>query len=676
MCFRRKASGASAAAAVAAWAHTQTHPAAHTHPSILTPRPTVVTPLHSAYPRTPSPLLAPLLRPPSLAFSHAAAMFDHGFVVSLFLLSFTLLRASLSALVVLYPSFKTYKAIESKQIRRSHEMLVYCTKPAYMPPEHASEPQTRSTPSAAIHTDSASRHTGSLLPSARAHTSALVWLVLAVLLYVGCITAFLHSANEFLSSLVGSDGILSSLFGLVFKLTPLLLGPERLYNLVVRPVYAASEESVDAVVDPLRSEATKIKSMASSAMPEVSSGGVPVAQEKASEIASVLQADIVNTATEIAHVVQSKSQELVGVSLENLNPSSMVHLLDTIIARFESLRDSSANTASSQWKTHGPWITRQSSKATLKAKQLYQTHAPVVQSKIVDTYSRTVKPKIDPQVAKVRSLYTEKLSPFVNGQIERVHGVWVERGGPVRTMYHERLAPFYLDTLRPFVVHSLWPAVVETALDLFHRLRDMVYPPSEAGRAARAHSRKLRRDAVAESKTSWKHRSASHKKHNKRAETTVDDSNACATTTTSTAAPGGPIDESSSSTSVPASTLTNRKHKATSGSAAAEVQVQPKAAPSAPADEGEGAPVPAPIAVMLEEQDKAPLPSATKDQSAAGVEDDKQLPKKHTHHAHHHARKHSTGGGALGDKLEPEDRAELQRQQDWINEQNIAKPIQ
>lgn len=360
-----------------------------------------------------------------------------GLIFSLIGLSYTLAKGAISALTVIYPSYKSYKALESRSLEASQAMLLY-------------------------------------------------W----------CIIAFVGAVKEFTDQLLGTyaNFFIWKFAILGLKAAPLILGPDRLYNSIVKPLFAANEESVDAVVD----EARKVKSIASSAAPKIKSGDTQAAKGAAAEIAGVVQkdaADLVHTiqaqALELTDQLQAKSAEL-GVVWDKKGVAGM---LDRTIDWVEQAREFGMSFASDRWQEHGPMI--KSHAATLQGKA--GQYAPVAKERALGVWQSSVQPKLAP----VMSQYDSKLKPFVLSKADQVNTLWIEKGGPVRSFYLQRAQPFLNTQLKPFVtravipwlVDSFLPAVYETLIALKDRITDLAATPSDEVKAHRAHHKRRRADA-------------------------------------------------------------------------------------------------------------------------------------------------------------------------------------
>jgi hypothetical protein len=329
---------------------------------------------------------------------------------------------------VLYPGFKSYKALESRNLHDAQAMLLY-------------------------------------------------W----------CVTAFINSGKEMVDQVMGtySNFVLWKLTVLALKAAPLIIGPDRLYNLIVQPLYASNEEAVDAVVV----EAHKIRSIAEDAVPSAKSGDLAAVKEKGAEIAQIIREDthdivaasvtsIRDSALELSGSLQARSAEL-GIAI---NKRGVIGVLDTVVARFEALRDVLAQVLGDQWAQHGPFIKVKTRIAANKAVQLYDTHVPVLKQKASEVYNTKVLPRVQPHLTKVSEKYNQSVRPFVLAKVERVQGLWTQHGGPVRSAYTNQALPLYNEKIRPFVLHFLIPAVLEMFIELKNRIADLSSPPTEAVR--------------------------------------------------------------------------------------------------------------------------------------------------------------------------------------------------
>lgn len=377
---------------------------------------------------------------------------SHGWIVWSILLGFTLLRGMLQALAVIYPSYKTFKAIESRSLRAAQGMLVY-------------------------------------------------W----------CIQGAVNALKEFLDPVLGtfSSFFVWKLFILGLKLAPLAAGPDRLYDLLVKPVFEATEPGVDAVVE----EAHKLKSIAKDAVPAVKSGDAEQIKAKGAEILGTVKEDAVALASNVKESLVEKQQE---VKLA-FDKEGIMGVLDMIVAKFEVVRDVVVNVLGGQWEQHGPMIKKQSAQLTDKSIKLYQTHGPVIKQKAVDTYTTQIAPRIQPAVQ------------FASTQTAKVNQLWIEKGGPVRSFTNEKVLPFYRTQFMPFVNnkalplwqnkidpflrHALLPAVYETIVSIKDRLVDLIISPTDDVKTQRAHSKKLRKEkSEARASASWKRRGDKLKK--------------------------------------------------------------------------------------------------------------------------------------------------------------------
>lgn len=437
-------------------------------------------------------------------------MTSGGFLYGSFLLALTLTKAAFQALAVVYPSYKTYKALESRSLQAAQSMLLY-------------------------------------------------W----------CITAFIASAKEVVDQIFGtySNFFLWKLTVLGLKVAPLIVGPERMYNLIVKPLYDANEQTVDAVV----SEAHKVKSIATEAAPAVKAGDVEGIKEAATEVLGVMSeagtgliGNVKSELVELRDVMQHKS-EAMGVAW---NKEGLLGVLEKIVGHFEVVREAVVEQSDVAWQQHGPLIRQKSSLAYNKSAELYSTHAPVIKQKALDTYTTTIRPKLQPTVDKLTTQYNETLLPFASAKKEQAFGLWEKHGAPVRSfyaskwqpLYHNTLLPMYTDKIRPFVRDCFLPAVWETLLALKDRVMDFINEPSDSIKSQRAEHKKHRAAArEARANASWKKRG---NKINKKFERSwkeleqVPENELVPAPTTAVVQPSAPIE--SAPITAPSATLVNR----------------------------------------------------------------------------------------------------------------------
>jgi len=374
-------------------------------------------------------------------------MFEHGFIWSTLLLAFTLTKAALAATLVIYPSYKSYKALESRSLQAAQGMLLY-------------------------------------------------W----------CMTAFVNSGKEMADQILGtySNVYLWKLTVLVLKATPLIIGPERMYTHIIKPLFDANADQVDAVVD----EAHKIKSMAKDAVPAVKERDMAAVKSKAGAIAAEVKdatGELVESAmaslSETTAALQEKTEAL-GVTL---NKEGAMAVLTQLMTGVETARDAGVDVAAGQWKTHGPFISKQAGIARAKGTELYTTHAPVVQQKAIAVWQEQVLPRVQPAITAVNDKYQQSVKPVIVAQTEKAQSLWQAHGGPVRTFWTTKAQPFYTNQLKPFVLHSFLPAVWETIIALKDRIVDTISPPSAELQSQRA-AHKLRRREANEKRAQWKRR--------------------------------------------------------------------------------------------------------------------------------------------------------------------------
>lgn len=353
--------------------------------------------------------------------------------------TWTLLKAAFQATLVAYPSYKTYKALEHGRrgnLQAAQGMLLY-------------------------------------------------WAV----------TAAVASAKEIVDGILGTYANLYvwQMTVLALKAAPLIIGPERMYAHVVKPLFHSQEENVDAVVE----VAHTVKHIAQDAVPSAKQGDVEAVKDAASEIVDTLKVQ----AAEVTHALQAKVEQ-VGLTWDRKGAWGA---LEQSMTGVERVRDVGIGYAAQHWKTHGPFITEKAKIATNKGSELYATHAPVLRAKINDTYQTQVLPRVQPKMQAIQQQYDTKIRPVAIAQASKLQQLWQQHGGPVRSFYTDRLLPFYQNTLRPFVLHSFLPALYETLIALKDRAMDLFSSPSDEMRSQRASHKRRRREAL-ESRTSWKKR--------------------------------------------------------------------------------------------------------------------------------------------------------------------------
>ncbi len=204
-------------------------------------------------------------------------------------------------------------------------------------------------------------------------------------------------------------------------------------------------------------------------------------KSKAGEIAAEVKdatGELVDSAVgaikETTAALQEKTEAL-GVTW---NKEGAMAVLSQLMSGVESVRDAGVNVAASTWQTHGPLITEKASLARSKVAELYSTHAPVLQQKLLSTYQQQVLSRMQPVFNTMSTKYEQSIRPVALAQKEKASALWQAHGGPVRTFYSERalplyrtrLQPFYSQQLKPWVLHSFLPAVWETILALKDRL--------------------------------------------------------------------------------------------------------------------------------------------------------------------------------------------------------------
>jgi hypothetical protein len=364
-------------------------------------------------------------------------MFDT--ILFLLGLSLTLTKGAFQALAVIYPSYKTWKALESRSLKASQSMLLY-------------------------------------------------W----------CITAFVSAIKEFADQLLGNyaNFIVWKLLVLTLKAAPLLIGPDRMYAALVKPLFESQEQNVDAVVD----EVHKVREIAKEAVPALKEGDVGAAKEKAGEIVDQIKSsDLVHSiqeqAIELSKSIEAKSAEY-GFAWDR---AGLMGVLEQIISQFEGVRDSSVSIASDQWQQHGPFVLKQT--ATLRGKAT--EYAPLVKSKAVDVWSSQLAPRVQPLISAGQQKYTETIKPAVLARTDQIQQLWIKYGGPVRRVYtgqvrpilRNQVQPFLRNTLLPFLRDSFLPQVYETLIVLKEKIVDIIQTPSEETKAGRAHHKRRRADA-------------------------------------------------------------------------------------------------------------------------------------------------------------------------------------
>jgi len=381
-------------------------------------------------------------------------MFEHGLLWATILMAFTLTKAALAATLVIYPSYKTYKALESRSLSAAQGMLLY-------------------------------------------------W----------CMTAFVNAGKEVVDQVLGtySNVFLWKLTVLVLRAAPLIIGPERMYAHIIKPLFDAHEEQVDAVVD----KAHALKTMAQEAVPAAKEGDIDAVKAKAGEIATEIKEDgaeiveqLREQAAEVAAVLEQKV-EAIGLTWDR---RGTMGVLEQAMSAVEQLRDYGVDLASAGWEQHGPMIKSKTAVARSKGVELYNTHAPVVRQKVVDFHNKTVLPKLQPVINKANQTYAQ-MKPVATAQIDKAQALWQQHGGPVRNFYtnralpfyQNRALPFYQEQAKPFFLHSFLPAVYETLLALKDRLVDLLSPPSEEIKTQRADNKRRRREAN-EARQTWKRR--------------------------------------------------------------------------------------------------------------------------------------------------------------------------
>lgn len=444
------------------------------------------------------------------------------------MLGLTLTLAAFQALLVIYPSYKTYKALESRSLQASQEMLLY-------------------------------------------------W----------CITAFVGSLKEGVDTMFGSyaNFFVWKLAVFALKAAPLIIGPERLYAMIVRPLFEAHESEVDAVVD----EGRKVRSMAKeSVVPALKEGDVPGAAAAAGDIVDVIRADAGELLATLTHSVADLSakaaeqSEALGFKLDRRNAKK---LLDSTMSQWESAREVGVAQAAQQWEAHGPLVKAKGAVLRQKGAELYATHAPVVKAKLMQTYQSQVQPRLQPAIDKSSELYNERVVPFVLARKEQAQQLWLQHGGAARSFYTNTWTPLYQDKIRPFVRDCLLPAVVETLIALKDRMIDFIRNPSDEVRSMRA-THKARRHAAREGRknASWKKRGASIKNKWQDAWNEVDQQ---ASGSEQVAEPK--VTEEAEP--APAATLSNRKSGHKRDSSIASAPTAPVSAP-APAEAAPASPTP------------------------------------------------------------------------------------
>jgi hypothetical protein len=321
-----------------------------------------------------------------------------------------------------------------------------------------------------------------------------------------CMTAFVNAAKEIVDQILGtySNIFIWKFTVLTLKAAPLIIGPERMYSYIIKPLFDAHEEQVDAVVD----KAHAIKSLAQEAVPAVKEGDVEGVQAKAGEMAAELKetgTEIIDTLTEkaneVAAVLEEKA-ETIGIAWDR---KGAMGLLEQAMSGVEQLRDWVVDFSLAQWEQHGPFITEKTKVARTKGVALYNQHAPVVKQKAMT--------KIQPAINAVNEKINTKIRPVLHEQSDKAQALWLKHGGPVRKFYNGTLLPLWVNTLRPFwgeqakpfLLHSFLPALYETLVALKDRAVDLLSPPSEEVKTRRAEGKRRRREAV-EARATWKRR--------------------------------------------------------------------------------------------------------------------------------------------------------------------------
>jgi len=364
-------------------------------------------------------------------------------------LAFSMLKGTLQSMVLLYPSYKTYKALESRRLRAAQGMLVY-------------------------------------------------W----------CIFGVVTSMKEFADEIMGkwSNFFVWKISVTVLRLVPLIMGPDRLYHILVAPFFAAHEAEVDTVVEKAREVRTKAKE----AVPAMKEEGVVAgASHAAHKVADLLQEDgeqlvhtIVERTEEVKHAIEDKTAKI-GLTWDERGIGG---LFAAFIREFEVARDASVEYLSRQWIKHGPVIKKNGSKWANNAKQAYMSKAPIVKERV----RGAIVPRVQPLVQKVDG----SVRPFVRRQSERVQQLWVRHGGPVRNLWLNRIEPMWSTRIEPWIMHSFLPAVRETIVVVWHMIMDKLNPPPEHVRVRRAENRKRRREEH-EAKAQWKRRGLRKKESGK-----------------------------------------------------------------------------------------------------------------------------------------------------------------
>lgn len=353
-------------------------------------------------------------------------------------LSLVLTKGAFQALAVIYPSYKTYKALESRSLKASQAMLLY-------------------------------------------------W----------CTTAFVNAAKEFADQLLGSYANFAvwKLCVLALKAAPLLIGPDRMYNTLVKPIFEAQEGHVDAVVE----EVNKVTDLAKEAVPAIKEGDVDAAKEVAGEIveqikSSELVQSVQEKALELTKTLEAKSAEY-GFAW---NRAGLLGVLEQTIAQFEVARDCLTRLAEDQWEQHGPFVLRQTETIRVKATE----YAPIAKQKAVAIWDRQVAPRVQPIVAAGQQKYS-LVKSMVLARKDQTVALWQQHGGPVRRVYSGQVRPFLRHQVQPFVTQRVIPFLVdvvlpqmyETLLAMKNQLQDIIRPPTEEIKAGRAHHKRRRADA-------------------------------------------------------------------------------------------------------------------------------------------------------------------------------------
>lgn len=106
-------------------------------------------------------------------------------------LTLSLLRASFSALLIIFPAYKTYKALESQKLRSCQAMLAY-------------------------------------------------W----------CVTAIINAMKEICDEMLGkySNYFLWKTMIITIKVLPIIVGPDRMYHYLIRPFFDSASGSIDTAI--------------------------------------------------------------------------------------------------------------------------------------------------------------------------------------------------------------------------------------------------------------------------------------------------------------------------------------------------------------------------------------------------------------------------------------------